>query len=313
MKYAFIFPGQGSQAQGMGKDFFDSFLIAKEYFEQASDLLKKDMNKLLFQENEELNQTQWTQPAIFLISFIAHKIFQSEFPLLPVAGLGHSLGEISALSTAQGLSFENGIKLTHLRGQMMTQACEGKEAGMMVVIGLKSEVLESFTQDQRTQHKQEIWCANYNGEDQIVLAGKKADLAQNEEKLKNLGAKRALLLPMSVASHCPMLESMRKDFESLLEELLEDKCVNPIISNATTQAYQSKQEAKKLLSEQLVSPVLYKQSIQFLNEKIDGFIEFGHGNVLNGLNKRLGAKTTLNIKDSQSLKESIAVLNKENE
>lgn len=313
MRYAFIFPGQGSQAQGMGKDFFDSFLIAKEHFEQASDILKKDMNKLLFQENDELNQTQWTQPAIFLVSFIAHRIFQSEFPLLPVAGLGHSLGEISALSTAQGLSFENAIKLTHLRGQMMMRACERKEAGMMVVIGLKSEVLESFTQEQRTQNNQEIWCANYNGEDQIVLAGKKTDLAQNEEKLKNLGAKRALLLPMSVASHCPMLEGMRKDFESLLEELLEEKCVNPIISNATTQAYQNKQEAKKLLSEQLVSPVLYKQSIQSLNEKVDGFIEFGHGNVLNGLNKRLNTKATLNIKDSQSLKESITILNKENE
>lgn len=313
MRYAFIFPGQGSQAQGMGKDFFDSFLVAKECFEQASDLLKKDINKLLFQENDELNQTQWTQPAIFLISFIAHKIFQSEFPLLPVAGLGHSLGEISALSTAQGLSFEHAIKLTHLRGQMMMQACEGKEAGMMVVMGLKSEVLESFTQEQREKAHQEIWCANYNGEDQIVLAGKKADLIQNEEKLKSLGAKRALLLPMSVASHCPMLESMRQDFEALLEELLEEKCVNPIISNATTQAYQTKQEAKKLLSKQLISPVLYRQSIQSLNEKVDGFIEFGHGNVLSGLNKRLGTKTTLNIKDSQSLKESITILNKENE
>lgn len=271
------------------------------------------MTKLLFQGGEELNQTQWTQPAIFLISFIAHRIFQSEFPLLPIAGLGHSLGEISALSTAGGLSFENAIKLTHLRGKMMTQACEGKDAGMMVIIGLKSDVLESFAQKQRSEENQEIWCANFNGEDQIVLAGKKADLAQNEDKLKALGAKRALLLPMSVASHCPILESIKEEFENLLEEFLEEKCVNPIISNATTEAYQTKKEAKKLLAEQLVSPVLYKQSIQALNEKVDGFIEFGHGNILSGLNKRLGAKNTLNIKDAQTLKESISILNKENE
>lgn len=184
---------------------------------------------------------------------------------------------------------------------------------MMVVMGVKAEVLESFTQERREREHQSIWCANYNGGDQIVLAGKKADLAQNEEKLKSLGAKRTLLLPMSVASHCPMLEEMRGEFEELLGEMLEAQCVNPIISNVTTEAYQSKEEAKKLLSRQLISPVLYQQSIQSINEQVNGFIEFGHGNVLGGLNKRLGVKTTLSIRDPQTLKESINLLSKENE
>lgn len=310
MKYAFIFPGQGSQAQGMGKDFFDSFSIAKECFEQASDILKKDMQKLLFQDNEELHQTQWTQPSIFLVSFIAHQIFQSQFPLTPEMGLGHSLGEISALGIAGGIDFQNAIKLTHLRGQMMMEVCQDKDAGMMAVIGLQSEVLESFTQEQR-EHHQEIWCANYNGEDQIVLAGKKADLIQNQESLKKLGAKRVVLLPMSVASHCPILEGMCGDFEDLLEEMLKEQSLYPIISNTTTQSYQTKQEAKHLLSKQLISPVLYQQSIRLIDPKIDGYIEFGHGNILSGLNRRLGAKPTLNIKDPQSLQESIASLQKE--
>lgn len=306
-KYAFIFPGQGSQAQGMGGDFYRSFSIAKECFEQASDLLQKDMTKLLFEENDEINQTQWTQPSIFLVSYIAHKIFQSEFPLSFQLGLGHSLGELSAVSIAGGLSFENGIKLTHLRGKMMTQVCEGKDAGMMVIVGLEDEILESWSKQARERGR-EIWCANYNGDGQIVLAGRKKDLSESEAEIKALGAKRAMLLPMSVASHCPMLEEMRGEFEGLLEEMLIDSFCSPILSNATNELYSTKQDAKKLLSQQLIAPVFYKQGIRKIDESVDGYIEFGHGNVLKGLNKRLSAKPTLSISDSQTLKESIEIL-----
>ncbi|MCE3047638.1 ACP S-malonyltransferase [Helicobacter kayseriensis] len=306
-KYAFIFPGQGSQAQGMGGDFYRSFSIAKECFEQASDLLQKDMTKLLFEENDEINQTQWTQPSIFLVSYIAHKIFQSEFPLSFQLGLGHSLGELSAVSIAGGLSFENGIKLTHLRGKMMTQVCEGKDAGMMVIVGLEDEILESWSKQARERGR-EIWCANYNGDGQIVLAGRKKDLSESEAEIKALGAKRAMLLPMSVASHCPMLEEMRGEFEGLLEEMLIDSFCSPILSNATNELYSTKQDAKKLLSQQLIAPVFYKQGIRKIDEGVDGYIEFGHGNVLKGLNKRLSTKPTLSISDSQTLKESIEIL-----
>lgn len=306
-KYAFIFPGQGSQARGMGGDFYHSFSIAKECFEQASDLLQKDMTKLLFEENDEINQTQWTQPSIFLVSYIAHKIFQSEFSLSFQLGLGHSLGELSAVSVAGGLSFENGIKLTHLRGKMMAQACEGKDAGMMVVVGLEDEPLESWSKQAR-ERGSEIWCANYNGDGQIVLAGRKKDLSESEAEIKALGAKRAMLLPMSVASHCPMLEEMRGEFEGLLEEMLIDSFCSPILSNATNELYSTKQDAKKLLSQQLIAPVFYKQGIRKIDESVDGYIEFGHGNVLKGLNKRLSTKPTLSILDSQTLKESIEIL-----
>lgn len=306
-KYAFIFPGQGSQAKGMGEDFYRSFSVAKEHFEQASDILKMDMCKLLFEENEDLNQTQWTQPAIFLVSYIAHKIFQTEFPLMPVFGMGHSLGEISAVSATDGLSFENAIKLTHLRGKLMAQACEGKDAGMMVVVGLEDERIESYVKEAREAGK-EIWCANYNGDGQIVLAGKKVDLDSSSEEIKSLGAKRALLLPMSVASHCPLLESMCEEFSSLLDDLLEDSLISPVVSNATMESYASKKEAIKQLTQQLVSPVFYKQSVRKIDKSIDGYIEFGHGNVLKGLNKRLSSKPTLSVCDTQSLKESIEFL-----
>ena len=130
MKYAFIFPGQGSQAIGMGKDFYENFEVAKEMFEIASDILKTDCRKLLFEENDLLNLTQYTQPAIFLVSQIAHTILQQESPLLAEFSLGHSLGEISALCVALGVGFEDGLRLTQKRGELMAKACEEKDAGM---------------------------------------------------------------------------------------------------------------------------------------------------------------------------------------
>ncbi|RDU69904.1 [acyl-carrier-protein] S-malonyltransferase [Helicobacter cholecystus] len=307
MKYAFIFPGQGSQSKGMGKDFYDNFSIAKELIEQASDTLGFDFKYLLFEENDKLNLTQYTQPCIFLVSYIAHTILQNEFPLLPNISLGHSLGEVSAVAMAKGMSFENALKLTYERGGLMAKACEGKDAGMMVVVGLEDGVLEEFCTKVREEGKS-VWCANYNADGQVVLAGKKADLGLIEADLKSLGAKRTLLLPMSVASHCPMLEEIYTEFESLLEELLEDEFVNPILSNATLQSYTQKPEAKTLLTQQLVMPVLYKQSIQKILGEIDGFIEFGNGSVLKGLNKRLSDKPTYSVSDVTTLKETIQIL-----
>ena len=307
MKYAFVFPGQGSQAIGMGKDFYENFGVAKEMFETASDVLGLDFKKLLFEENDLLNQTQYTQPAIFLVSQIAHAILQQESPLLAHFALGHSLGEISALCVALGVGFEDGLRLTKARGEMMTKACEGKDAGMMVIVGLSDEVAEEATSSWRNQGKS-VWCANYNGDGQIVLAGKKSDLASIEEPIKALGAKRALLLPMSVASHCPLLESMCEPFEELLRKYLKPTFALPIISNATTKPYDTALQAYELLRLQLISPVLYKQSILAVDEHIDAYIELGHNSVLKGLNKRLSQKPTLTIANTQTLQESISQL-----
>lgn len=312
MKYAFIFPGQGSQSTKMGEDFYKNFSIAKELVECASDTLGLDFKHLLFEENDKLNMTEYTQPSIFLVSYIAHCILQNELPLSATIAMGHSLGEISAVAVAGGASFENALKLTHERGGLMARACEGKDAGMMVVVGLDDHTLEEFCLKAREGEKS-VWCANYNGDGQVVLAGKKADLSALESEIKALGAKRALLLPMSVASHCPMLQSACDDFENLLESVLESQFLLPVLSNATLQSYTQKDEAKKLLTQQLIMPVLYKQSIQKISAEIDAFIEFGNGAVLKGLNKRLSAKPTYNVSDVATLKETIQMISKEKE
>lgn len=296
MQYAFIFPGQGSQAIGMGKDFYEDSALAKELFDESSEILKIDMKNLLFNQNDSINQTQFTQPAILLVSYIAYRLFKEQSDIAPNAALGHSLGEITANLIAESISFENAIRLVYKRGELMQKVSEGKDAGMAVVIGLDDEILSDFC-----SKRSNIWCANFNSDGQCVLAGLKEDLLAAESEIKNLGAKRVLLLNMSIASHCPLLEAMSGEFSGLLEQYLSDNFLCEIISNATMESYKSKASAINLLSKQLTSPVLYKQSIKKIESEVDCFIEFGYGGILKGLNKRLTTKPTYSIGNMQNL------------
>lgn len=305
-KTLFIFPGQGSQKIGMGKDFYDNSSLAKEMIEQASTRVGFDFTKLLFEENDQLEQTEYTQPAILLVSLIAHRLFTEACKVTPVAVLGHSLGEFSALSTTGAMDYLDAVELVHQRGVLMKQACEGINAGMMALLGLDDARVEEITCKERELGKK-VWAANYNGDGQIVIAGNKDDLSSLEPLFKEAGAKKAVLLPMSVASHCPLLSSAQANLEGYLEKWLKDAFAMPVISNVTATAYQSKDEAKRLLSEQLISPVKYKQSILHVESSTDMFIEFG-GSVLKGLNKRISQKPTHSIVDMKSLEEVLALL-----
>ncbi|WP_333803401.1 ACP S-malonyltransferase [Sulfurospirillum sp.] len=301
----FIFPGQGSQKIGMGKDFYDNSSLAKEMIEKASQRVGFDFTSLLFEENDRLEQTEYTQPAILLVSLIAHRLFNEVCKVTPKAALGHSLGEFSALSAAGALNYLDAVELVHQRGLLMKHACESINAGMMALLGLDDATVEAIAAKEQELGKK-VWAANYNGDGQIVLAGNKDDLASLEPLFKEAGAKKAVLLPMSVASHCPLLSAAQPSLEGYLEQWLTESFTTPVISNVTSNAYQTKTEAKALLSQQLISPVKYKQSILAVESSVDCFIEFG-GSVLKGLNKRITQKPTYSITDMKSLEEVLAL------
>ncbi len=306
-KTVFIFPGQGSQKIGMGKDFYDNSLLAKEMIESASERLGFDLKHLLFEENDKLEQTEFAQPAILLVSLIAYRLFAHASTSVPQSFLGHSLGEFSALSATGAMDYCDAVALVHQRGLLMKQACEGQNAGMMALLGLDDTIVETLTCKAREEGKK-VWAANYNGDGQIVIAGNRDDLASLELTFKEAGAKKSVLLAMSVASHCPLLASAQASLEHFLDQWLKNHFTAPIISNVTATAYQSAEDAKKLLCEQLVSPVKYKHSILHVEETTDMFIEFG-GNVLKGLNKRITSKPTHSITDMKSLEEVLSLLN----
>ncbi|KIM10220.1 MAG: malonyl CoA-ACP transacylase [Sulfuricurvum sp. PC08-66] len=307
-RVAFIFPGQGSQSIGMGKDFYDNDPLAKEIIDAASASMGIDFPSLLFQENETINETAYTQPAILLVSMVAHTLFSARSSIVPTLLLGHSLGEFSAVCAAGALSIEDAVKLVNIRGRAMQEACSSIDAGMMAIVGMEDSGVEAVCAQAQSQGKK-VWPANYNQEGQLVIAGLKSDLQSLEATFKEAGAKRALLLNMSVASHCPLQQSAQVSLTQALEKMLNDNFIAPIISNVTTKPYQSKEDAITLLAQQLVKPVLYKQSIEAIAGDIDVAIEFGNGKVLSGLNKRIAKDlTTYNVYDMASLQQAIDAL-----
>jgi len=308
IKCAFLFPGQGSQAVGMGQDFFEKSAVAREMIEAAEDRTGIDFETLLFTENDDLEKTEFTQPAILLVSAIAHRLFENEMAIKPVFALGHSLGEFSALTAVGALDTFDAVALVNLRGKLMAEACEGQDVGMMVSLGLDDEVVEGICDAQRAEGLR-VWPVNYNAQGQIVIAGIKSDLVTLEPILKEAKARRAMLLNMSVASHCPLLESATVPLEEKLSEMLRDTFIAPVISNVTAEKYNTKAEALELLPRQLISPVLYKQSIAKFDNEVDCYIEFGHGGVLKGLNRRATKKPHFVVSDMASLQEAVEGVN----
>ena len=300
-KIAMIFPGQGSQSIGMGKSFYENSALAREMFEKAGERIGVDFAKLLFEENDQLDKTEYTQPAILLVSMIAYKLFQESTPSEAVMFLGHSLGEFSALCASGAIDYVDAVELVHKRGKLMSQACESINAGMMAILGLDDAVVEEICSKANSEGKQ-VWPANYNQAGQLVVAGIKEDLQSMESVFKEAGAKRALLLNMSIASHCPLLSSAMEPLGEAMEAMVNDSFSAPIVSNVTTEKYATKADALNLLKVQLIQPVKYKQSIEAVAGEIDMMIEFGNGAVLKGLNKRNAPDVeTLGISDMESL------------
>lgn len=300
-KIAMIFAGQGSQAVGMGKDFYENSDIAKEMFLKAGERIGVDFKEIIFEENEKLGQTAYTQPAILLVQMIAYRLFQDACPTEATLFLGHSLGEFSALCASGAIDYVDAVELVHKRGSLMQSACDEIEAGMMAIVGLDDESVEKICSDAQSEGKK-VWPANYNQDGQLVVAGMKADLVSLEQTFKDAGAKRALLLNMSVASHCDILAPAQQPLAEIMETMVKDTFSAPIISNVTMAPYNTKSDAVSLLKDQLVKPVKYKQSILAIAGDVDAAIEFGNGVTLKGLNRRIAKDlTTLNISDMASL------------
>ena len=302
MRVAFIFPGQGSQSVGMGQEIYNEFAVARELLESASQHCEIDFQSLLFKPNDRLGESEFTQPAIVLNSLMCFEAFRSSLNLNPVLSFGHSLGEFSALSVSGALKPLEAIKLVNLRGKFMTQYCAGIGAGMMVILGLSDEKVEEICQNSNKQ----IWAANYNCDGQIVVAGIRSDLESSIEAFKSAGAKRAMLLDMSVTSHCPLLQNASIKLATELQGLLADEFA-PVVSNVTAKTYTSKTEALELLKLQLTSPVRYQNSVKNYADEIDCFIEFG-ASVLKGMNKKICDKPTYSITNLSSLNEALEAL-----
>ncbi|MCU0422926.1 MAG: ACP S-malonyltransferase [Bacteroidia bacterium] len=285
---AYIFPGQGSQFIGMGKDLYEQNNTARELFEQANTILGFRITDIMFNgTDEELKQTKVTQPAIFLHSVVKAIIAGDAFKPDMVAG--HSLGEFSALVANKTLTFEDGLKLVFKRAMAMQKACELTPSTMAAVLGLEDakveEICASITQEI-------VVAANYNCPGQLVISGSKAGVDLACEALKAAGAKRALVLPVGGAFHSPLMEPARVELESAIHATAFNSPICPVYQNVTAAAVISVEAIKDNLIAQLTAPVRWTQSVQaMVADGAKQFVECGPGNVLQGLVKKISKES----------------------
>ena len=292
MKKAYVFPGQGAQFVGMGKDLYETSPLAKELFEKANEILGFRITDLMFAgTDEDLRQTKVTQPAIFLHSVILAKTLGDDFK--PDMTAGHSLGEFSALVAAGALSFEDGLKLVYKRARAMQKACEMNPSTMAAVLGLPDEKVEEVC----ASIDDVVVPANYNCPGQVVISGSNAGIEKACEKMKEAGAKRALPLKVGGAFHSPLMEPAREELSKAIESTTFSVPVCPVYQNVSTVAETNPDTIKANLVAQLTAPVKWTQSVQHM--VADGateFVELGPGSVLQGLIGKIAKDVTLSGK-----------------
>lgn len=286
MKKAYIFPGQGSQFSGMGKDLYENNSGAKLLFENANDILGFRITDVMFSgSDEDLKQTKITQPAIFLHSVILASTVSENF--MPDMVAGHSLGEFSALVANKCLSFEDALKLVYKRALAMQKACEINPSTMAAILNLDDKIVEDICSE-ITNSGHVVVAANYNCPGQLVISGSNEGIAIACEKLKAAGAKRALVLPVGGAFHSPLMEPARVELETAINNTHFNMPICPVYQNVTANAVSEPNQIKNNLVAQLTAPVKWTQSVQqMVTDGANQFIEVGPGKVLQGLVKKI--------------------------
>lgn len=279
---AYIFPGQGAQFPGMGKDLYEQSATAKDLFERANDILGFRITEIMFEGTaDDLKQTRVTQPAVFLHSVILAKTLDDFRPDMVA---GHSLGEFSALVASGSLSFEDGLKLVSQRAEAMQKACEKKPSTMAAVLGLEDSVVEKVCREIDGI----VVPANYNCPGQLVISGSTGAVTLACEKMKEAGAKRALMLPVGGAFHSPLMKPAEEELASAIEATRFEDPICPVYQNVNAAAVSDPLEIRENLVAQLTAPVKWTQSVQqMIEDGAQQFIEVGPGKVLQGLVKKI--------------------------
>ena len=305
MKYSIVFPGQGSQSLGMLSDLNQNFSVVRETFQEASDAVSVDLWKIMNEDQEALNLTENTQPIMLAAGFATYKILSEEISLSPSSMAGHSLGEYTALVASNSLNFFDAIRLVKKRAELMQSAVPNGSGSMAAILGLEDSVI--IKECNKASQNGVVEAVNFNSPGQVVIAGEKEAVAYACELLKEAGAKRALILPVSVPSHCSLMKEAANEFKESVDKIELRMNDLKVIHNVDADYSNSIQEIKSKLVEQLYKPVLWTSSVIKMKELgAEKLIESGPGKVLAGLTRRIDKSLSASaIIDVNTLKSTI--------
>jgi len=305
MKYAIVFPGQGSQSLGMLSDLSNNFSIVKDTFSEASDALDLDLWKVVQEDEDALNQTENTQPAMLAAGYATYKVLSNEIDLSPICMAGHSLGEYTALVASKSLNYFEAVKLVRKRAELMQSAVSIGSGAMAAILGLDDEkVIEICTQSKILGVVEAV---NFNSPGQVVIAGENKAVNKACESMKGAGAKRALLLPVSVPSHCSLMNNAAQEFSYSVDAVNFKMGETSVLHNVDASYADDANEIKLKLVEQLCKPVLWTSSVQKMQQLgVEKLIELGPGKVLAGLTKRIDKSlSSLAVIDTAAVQSTI--------
>ena len=305
MSTAFIFPGQGAQVVGMGKDFYEKYEESREIFDKASELLGFDMKELCFENEKDINITEYTQPALLTVSVAILRVLEQK-GIRPDVCAGLSLGEYCAMVASEVMSFEDAVKTVRQRGILMQEAVPLGVGAMCAVLGLDGETVNKVCQG-----VDDVYVANYNCPGQIVISGKAEAVEQAAGLLKEAGAKRCMMLNVSGPFHSPLLREAGDKLAEVLKDVkLNDRFTIPYVTNVTAEYVNTTEEIRELLRKQVSSSVMWQQSVENMIAKgVDTFVEIGPGKTLAGFMKRINKEVRMvNIGSVEDLEKAVELL-----